>query len=134
MGGIEEPGPGIETERLRLRPVSGCDLEDLYQIFVAPGVRRYLLDDKIVSREWVEAEIRASRKRFANLGAGIWALLPKDTNILAGFCGFRFFHDPPELQLLYGSMASPRPIGLGDWPPKPRACGNEVRLRGPSFR
>ncbi len=54
----------------------------------------------------VEAEIRASRERFANLGAGIWALLPKDTNILAGFCGFRFFHDPPELQLLYGLAPS----------------------------
>lgn len=107
-----DSGSTIETERLYLRPVSGGDLEGLYSIFTDPEIRRYLLDGAIVSRDWVEDEIRGSRKRFVSLGVGIWGLFPKETGYLAGFCGFRFFHDPPELELLYGVVPSRQSRGL----------------------
>jgi ribosomal-protein-alanine N-acetyltransferase len=29
-------------------------------------------------------------------------VLPREEDTLIGFCGFWFFYDPPELQLLYG--------------------------------
>ena len=65
-------------------------------------MRQFLLDDQIVSREWTEAEIVSSMKFFANDRHGLWAVCQKGDPALIGFCGYRFFHDPPELQLLYG--------------------------------
>lgn len=65
-------------------------------------MRRYLLDGQIVSRAWVEDEIRRSAARFEAGGAGLWTLLERDAPRLVGFVGFRPFFEPPELQLLYG--------------------------------
>ena len=95
------PASVIETARLRLRPFAPADLDDLHRLFTAPGVRRYLLDDQVMPREWVAEEIASSAERFATNGGGLWSLFPKGEEKLIGACGYRFFHDPPELQLLY---------------------------------
>ena len=94
--------PRIETARLRLRPYRPADLDALHALFTDPGVRRYLLDGEVVSRDWVAGEIRASMELFARRGGGQWALFPRGEHALIGFCGYRHFHRPPELQLLYG--------------------------------
>lgn len=52
--------PRLRTERLRLEPFRGADADELLEIFQDPVVRRFLLDDTVVSREWVTREIRAS--------------------------------------------------------------------------
>jgi ribosomal-protein-alanine N-acetyltransferase len=92
----------IETARLQMRPLALSDLDDLHRLFTDPGVRRFLLDDQIVSREWTEAEIISSMKLFESDGHGMWAVCEKGEGALVGFCGYRFFNDPAELQLLYG--------------------------------
>ena len=92
----------ITTARLRLQPLSHDDLEPLLALWTEPGVRRFLFDDEIISREQVTAEIDNSIRRFETDGCGLWGALPREETKLIGFCGFRFFHDPPELQLLYG--------------------------------
>ncbi|MEM7351679.1 MAG: GNAT family N-acetyltransferase [Acidobacteriota bacterium] len=96
----------IETARLWLRPYRQDDLDVLHTFFTDPGVRRYLLDDEIVPREWVADEIHASTANFEQQGFGQWAIFPRDGEDLIGFTGYRFFHDPPELQLLYGIAPS----------------------------
>jgi ribosomal-protein-alanine N-acetyltransferase len=101
----------IETTRLRLRPFAAEDLDDLHQLWTDPEVRRYLFDGEIIPRERVEAEIAASISHFETHGFGLWSVFPKDSYELIGFCGYRFFHDPPELQLLYGM--SPARWGRG---------------------
>ncbi len=97
----------LTTERLLLRPVASADEEELHALFLEPEVARYLLDGERVSREWVRAEIEASRKRFMEHGCGLWAgrLGSADEPILGVF-GFRPFFDPDELQLLYALTPS----------------------------
>ena len=94
----------IETPRLRMRPFAPGDVDELHRVFIDPGVRRFLLDDQIVSREWVEQEINAGIARFEAGSAGLFCVFSKEGGTLIGFCGFRPFFEPPELQLLYGFL------------------------------
>ena len=43
----------IVTARLELRPFADADAAELMRVFQDPAVRRYLLDDLIVTPEWV---------------------------------------------------------------------------------
>ena len=87
-----------------MRPIHAGDAEALLGVFRDPSVRRFLLDDAVVSLDWVRAEIATSAERFDAGGAGLWAIeLPEATGII-GFSGFREFFDPPRLQLLYGLL------------------------------
>ena len=92
----------IETPRLRLRPFGFDDAERLHALFVEPDVRKYLWDDEIIPRERTASLVKASVERFTQDGLGLWAVLPKAEDRLMGFVGFWFFHEPPELELLYG--------------------------------
>jgi RimJ/RimL family protein N-acetyltransferase len=91
----------IETARLRLTPFSPADEELLLAMFHDDGVRRYLLDGKLVEPEWVRAEIEASLRRFAEGSLGIFVARTRDDGRVAGIAGFRPDHDPPVLELLY---------------------------------
>ena len=92
----------IETARLRLRPFIADDLDAIYRIWIDPEVRRYLWDAEVISRERAASIVEASRASFETDGLGLWAVFPRGEDALIGFGGFWFFHDPPELQLLYG--------------------------------
>lgn len=94
----------IHSERLMMHPVSDNDVESLLDVFRDPAVRRYLLDDSLVSLEWVHNEIASSNKRFAMGGAGMWMIRLMEATMIVGFVGFREFFDPPRLQLLYGLL------------------------------
>ena len=91
----------IETTHLQLRPYQGDDLDDLHRLLTDPDVRRYLLDDTIVERDWVADEIEQTISCFKTRGFGQFAVLHKTDNAFIGFCGYRFFFNPPECQLLY---------------------------------
>lgn len=94
----------LETPRLVLDPFRPADLDELHRLFNDGSVRRFLLGDALVPRAWVADEIAASEGRFAESGAGLWAVREKGAGTIAGFAGFRPFHDPPETQLLYGLL------------------------------
>ena len=91
----------IETRRLRLRPSSLSDVDELHQLWTDPGVRQYLWDDEVIPRERAESVIKTSLDLFAERGLGLWAIMQKSGDELIGFCGFWFFHEPPKLELLY---------------------------------
>jgi len=96
------PNVVIETARLHLRPFTSADLDHLHRLWTDPDVRRYLFDGEIIPRGRVAEEIAGSLERFKTKGCGLWSAFPKGERDLIGFCGYRFFHQPPELQLLYG--------------------------------
>lgn len=92
----------IETERLILKPYAETDAEALHALWTSPGVRRYLFDNEVIPIDFVRAEIESNARSFEMNGWGQWKVLLKAGEHLAGFCGFREFHDPPQLELLFG--------------------------------
>jgi ribosomal-protein-alanine N-acetyltransferase len=98
---VEAPAR-IETERLVLRPFAPRDAEALHALWTDPAVRRYLFDDEIIPRSVVDEEIAVSERLMAVHGYGLWTVRLRDADAIIGFCGYRFFHEPPQLQLLYG--------------------------------
>jgi [ribosomal protein S5]-alanine N-acetyltransferase len=103
--------PGIETARLRLRPLAPEDLGAIHRLWVNPEVRRYLWDDERISKERARSVIAAGIEDFESHGFGLWAVIPAEDEELIGFCGFRSLEDAPEIELLYG--ISPPYWGMG---------------------
>jgi [ribosomal protein S5]-alanine N-acetyltransferase len=95
----------IETDRLRLRPFTLEDVEALHNLWTEPEVREYLWDNEVIARERVQSLIATSVTSFEDHGFGLWAVLPRKEESLIGFCGYWFFHEPPQLELLYGLSA-----------------------------
>lgn len=91
----------LETDRLVLRPYRHQDVDVLHALFVTPGVRRHLFDDQVMPREWVTVEIEDSLRSFRDRGCGQFTFRRRDDDRPIGFGGYRDFHQPPELQLLY---------------------------------
>ncbi|MBM4183333.1 MAG: GNAT family N-acetyltransferase [Gemmatimonadetes bacterium] len=96
--------PQLTTERLVLRPFASGVVAELHALFTDAHVRRWLLDDDVVSRAWVEGEIADSEARFSQVGCGLWSVSERSGTPIIGFVGYRPFFDPPELQLLYGLL------------------------------
>jgi ribosomal-protein-alanine N-acetyltransferase len=96
----------IETARLRLRPFTTDDIDGLHRLWTDPGVRKYLWDDEVISRQQVSSVVDESMSLFEASGFGLWGAFPREGETLIGFCGYWFFHDPPQLQLLYGVAPS----------------------------
>lgn len=92
----------LQSRRTDLQPFSSDDAEALLSLFRDALVRRYLLDDALVSEEWVRDEIATSKARFEASGAGLWCVRRTGDEHVIGFAGFREFFEPPRLQLLYG--------------------------------
>ncbi len=102
----------IDTERLRLRPLMPADTDALHGLWTDAGVREHLWDGEIIAREKTEEVVLRSCELFETAGLGLWAVLPRDGEALAGFCGYWYFRDPPELELLYGIAAERWGMGL----------------------
>jgi ribosomal-protein-alanine N-acetyltransferase len=94
--------PRIETSRLELRPLAAGDVDDIHRLWVHPDVRKYLWDDEAISREQAASVVEESNALFREKGFGLWGAYAREDSPLIGFCGYWFFHDPPQLQLLYG--------------------------------
>jgi len=104
----------IRTARLCMRPWTHADVDALHALWITPEVRRYLWDGTVITREQAVSVVDASLESFARDGFGMWAVLalsgdPGDAVI--GFCGLRWFGEPPAVELLYG--LDPRQWGQG---------------------
>ena len=92
----------LETARLTMRPFAVSDVDEIHRIWIDPGVRKFLWDDEVIPREQAAAVIADSMAHVESTGYGLWAVRRKGEKAIIGFCGYWFFHDPPELELLYG--------------------------------
>jgi len=101
----------LETERTKLMPFSASHETELLELFRDPAIRRYLLDDMLVDADWIAAEIKSSDARFAAGNVGLWSVRVHGDERIVGFCGFREFFTPPQMQLLYGLL--PAQCGRG---------------------
>ena len=94
--------PSIHSDRLRLRPCRGDDLDALHELWTEAGVRRFLFDDRSIYREEVQSFVEASAASFADHGYGLWLFSEHRSNFVAGFAGL--FHSSEESpSLLFGT-------------------------------
>ena len=95
--------PRLITARLCFQPFTLDDIDALHHLWTNPDVRRYLWDDKVIARETAEEVVRASLASFQEQRFGFWTLrFLEDEATILGFCGLRFFDDPPEIEIMYG--------------------------------
>lgn len=92
----------IKTKRLSLRPFTLADVDEIHQLWIEPGVRKYLWDDEIIPKERAQEVIARSIELFNEKGLGLWAVTFHKQATIIGFCGYWYFHEPPELEILYG--------------------------------
>ncbi len=95
----------IETARLRLRPFTVADLDDLARLLADPAVMRYLGVEggQTLTRAEAAAALDNMITGFRQRGFGRWAVLLKSTGRLIELCGFRLHEDTPELIYLLGT-------------------------------
>jgi ribosomal-protein-alanine N-acetyltransferase len=95
----------IHTARLGLRPLAATDAATLHRLWTHPDVRRFLWDDEIIPAAQTATVIGRSVQLFREHGFGLWGAHLLGGDALMGFCGYWYFRDPPELELLYGIAA-----------------------------
>ncbi|UBF29292.1 GNAT family N-acetyltransferase [Kovacikia minuta CCNUW1] len=94
--------PLLNTERLSLRPCNGADLDCLYQLWTEAKVRRFLFDDRQISREEALSFIEASAESFTRHGYGLWLFFEPHHQPIAGFVGL--LDSPQEFpSLIFGT-------------------------------
>jgi len=96
----------LRTERCVLHPLTGENVEDLHELWTHPQVRRYLWDNEVIPFEQTASIVQASARLFEKKGFGLWGAFDLENGELIGFCGYWYFYDPPELQILYGIAAA----------------------------
>lgn len=96
-------GPAnLTTARLRLRPVSADDLDELHVLWADPEVRRYLMDGRTVDRGWSAGTVRRCVEEFEAAGLGMWLVSRRRLGDIVGFCGLRDDAPNDEVGLIYG--------------------------------
>ncbi len=94
------------TERLDLVRFADQHLDVLHALWTDPVVRRYLWDDRVISRREAAEVIAHSRASFETEGFGFWLLIHRGYGEPAGFAGLRRFGDAGEVEILDGLAPS----------------------------
>src|SRR5262249_46811607 len=87
------------------------DVDALHDLWIDREVRRYLWDDRVISRHEALAVVRESEETFARAGFGLWTIRPREGEHLIGFCGLRETAGTSDVAIVYG--LSPRRWGQG---------------------
>ncbi len=101
----------MESARLVFRPFADEDTDALHALWTDPDVRRYLWDNRSLSREDTAAIIAESMRLHADESAGLWAVEQRGSREIIGFGGYWYFGEPAQLQILFGLR--PEHWGMG---------------------
>lgn len=94
--------PTIETERLRLRPVTAADLDDwTARIYADPDVTRYVPSRISEPRARAERMLVFINTMWEQRGYGEWLVTDKSNGELLGHCGFAYLADTNEVEVDY---------------------------------
>lgn len=88
----------LTTDRLYMRPLTTKDTDALLHLWTLPEVRKNVWNDRVLSRDAVETEIKSSLSSFDEAGWGLWGLcLKSDPYRVVGFCGLKKRNDDVEM-------------------------------------
>jgi ribosomal-protein-alanine N-acetyltransferase len=99
--GTPADGHELETERLRLRPLTAADEEDYHGLFSDPEVVRYLGPGGVRSREENRAALETAVEHWRRHGYGIWKVTERVGGRFVGRCGLRYLDGVNAVELLY---------------------------------
>jgi len=92
----------LATEALELRPCAPDDLDLLIGLWSDPAVRRFLFDERQISREEVRGFLARSEECFREEGYGLWLFFERGEESPGGFSGL--LRAPlGEASLLFGT-------------------------------
>ncbi|MBD3422495.1 MAG: GNAT family N-acetyltransferase [Chitinivibrionales bacterium] len=91
----------IITSRLRITPVDNKDIIELHRLWTGQHIRRFLFDNRKVSRSRTRELIAVNLELFRENGYGIWGFRRLRARDLVGIVGYWHFRIPPKLELLY---------------------------------
>lgn len=95
----------LTTERLRLVPFSGGDVDALHALWTNPDVRRHLWDDVVISRSRAAETVEGAIASAEAAGVGMWTLRRLDSpDVVIGFCGLRHLPEGETVELLYALL------------------------------
>lgn len=78
----------LHTERLTLRPCQMGDLDAIHLLWTDAEIRRFLFDDRPISREEAAAFIQQSESSFSDRGYGLWLFFERSQPVqITGFSG-----------------------------------------------
>jgi ribosomal-protein-alanine N-acetyltransferase len=81
-------GRRLETPNLVLRPSLPSDFQSLHLLWTHPEIRRYLFDDRELSRAEARELLARSTASFRDHGYGLWLFFERSLDAIAGFAGF----------------------------------------------
>jgi [ribosomal protein S5]-alanine N-acetyltransferase len=92
----------IKTLRMVMRPAMDEHVDSLHALLAQPGVRKFLCDDRVFTRQDVVEVRTTSAQMYEQAGTGLWIMF--DRNIpdnVIGIVGFLPFHEPPVSELVF---------------------------------
>lgn len=93
--------PTVKTERLVLRPFSEGDADPLHQILGVKDVLRYFPSPNPPSLEQVQKLVSHQIKHWQEHGLGWWAVEPRHTPELIGWCGLQYLPETEQVEVAY---------------------------------
>ena len=91
----------LRSARLELRPLTAAHCDAALALWQEPGVRRYLWDGRVITREQALEPLRASERDFHERRFGLWGMHLPANRTLLGFCGLRSGEFMPEPELMF---------------------------------
>jgi RimJ/RimL family protein N-acetyltransferase len=91
----------LETDRLRLRPVSPDDLDHIVALYGDPEVMRYIGTRGALTREEACGRLDFMVDHWRRHGFGMWSLFRKDDGAFVGRCGMRYMDSTTDVELGY---------------------------------
>jgi RimJ/RimL family protein N-acetyltransferase len=95
--------PLLATEALDLRPCAIADFDELYRLWTHPEVRRFLLDERVLTPDEAMRFVERSDASFREEGYGLWLFFRRGEEGIAGFAGLLRSADGASPSLIFGT-------------------------------
>lgn len=101
LDAISTPLPILETERLVVRQLTIADVDDATRIFGDPVVGEYTTWWTDVERHGTEGLLAMMEDLMASGTGAFWAIVPRKTSGMIGFCGLIVVPDDDRAEIGY---------------------------------